>query len=230
MKTITHEDIIGLLPAWLEDDDRACISAIASHKERWSAVDIIRACLKHKIDEEDILWFVLRPELIDNKTLRLLACDFAERALQRERAAGREPHPDSWRAVEVSRAFARGKVTAKTMAAAGTAASLARDTYAAAAAAACAIRLAYDAAGFASGFATCAAGVACVESHLASATRFTILPAFTGACHSAGTAVASERQWQVQHVLDVLAVDDAGRPTRLLRIPTPTDSPDPPAF
>ena len=43
--------------------------------------------------------------------LHEFACVVAERALQRERDAGREPHPDSWRAIEVKRAWLRGEAT-----------------------------------------------------------------------------------------------------------------------
>jgi hypothetical protein len=64
-------------------------------------------------------------------TRRLFACDCAEQALVRERCAGREPDPRSWRAIEVSRAYARGEATleeleaARAEAAAGAAAGAA---------------------------------------------------------------------------------------------------------
>ena len=50
-----------------------------------------------------VLWRVPADAL-----LRVCACDFAERALNRERASGREPDPRSWHAVEVARRFADG--------------------------------------------------------------------------------------------------------------------------
>jgi hypothetical protein len=40
-----------------------------------------------------------------------LAVTWGERALQRERAAGREPDPRSWAAVEVARRYARGEAS-----------------------------------------------------------------------------------------------------------------------
>jgi hypothetical protein len=46
-----------------------------------------------------------------SSVLRLFGADCAERALQRERAAGQEPDPRSWRAVDVARQHARGEVT-----------------------------------------------------------------------------------------------------------------------
>jgi len=56
----------------------------------------------------DMIWYAE----IEEPWIRLLACDCSEHALLRERVAGREPDPRSWRAIEVSRAFARGEATA----------------------------------------------------------------------------------------------------------------------
>jgi hypothetical protein len=61
----------------------------------------------------DRLWVLLREAIIPARELRLLACDFAERALTREREAGREPDARSWATVEVLRRFADGKATSK---------------------------------------------------------------------------------------------------------------------
>ena len=47
----------------------------------------------------------------DESTARLFAADCAERALEGERSAGREPDPRSWEAVRVARAFARGRAS-----------------------------------------------------------------------------------------------------------------------
>lgn len=44
-----------------------------------------------------------RRGLIERRPLVLIACDCAERALRREREAGREPDPRLWRALEVAR-------------------------------------------------------------------------------------------------------------------------------
>lgn len=46
-----------------------------------------------------------------DRAYRLLACDFATRALERERKAGREPDPRSWRAIKVARDYAHGAAT-----------------------------------------------------------------------------------------------------------------------
>src|SRR3990172_668485 len=68
------------------------------------------------------------------RTQRLFAADCAERALERERAAGREPHPDSWRAIAVARRYANSEATPRELAAAAYAAATAYATATAAAA------------------------------------------------------------------------------------------------
>jgi len=60
---------------------------------------------------DDRLWVLLRPEIISESSLRLWACDCAERALRRERSAGRETDSRSWAAIGVARRFARGDAT-----------------------------------------------------------------------------------------------------------------------
>ena len=45
----------------------------------------------------------------NERTARLFACDCAERALKRERKAGREPDERSWEAIRVARLFANGE-------------------------------------------------------------------------------------------------------------------------
>ncbi len=49
--------------------------------------------------------------LLPDRARRLLACEFAERALFREREAGREPDSRSWAAVDVARRMAHGLAT-----------------------------------------------------------------------------------------------------------------------
>ena len=57
-----------------------------------------------------------------SKELRLFACDCAERALKRERKAGREPDERSWKAIIVSRLYANGEANLQELAAAWVAA------------------------------------------------------------------------------------------------------------
>ena len=75
------------------------------------------------IPAEDVLWLVLRPEFIQEKELHLHGCHFAEQALESERKAGREPHPDSWNAIKIKRKWLKGKATDGEHAAAGAAAA-----------------------------------------------------------------------------------------------------------
>ena len=76
---------------------------------------------------------IVRTFRLDARTLRLFACDCAERALRRERKQGREPAAASWEAVRVARLFANGLATREELDAAGAAA---RAAWAAAGAAA----------------------------------------------------------------------------------------------
>jgi hypothetical protein len=89
-----------------------------------------------KVSADDRLWVLLREAIIPARELRLLACDFAERALKREQKAGREPDARSWAAIKVSRRFADGKATAEELAAARAAGDAAGDAAGAAARAA----------------------------------------------------------------------------------------------
>jgi len=71
----------------------------------------VRDVLALDIPVDDRFWVVLREELLSAKIMRLFACDCAERALERERTAGREPDKRSWDAVVVARRYANGKAT-----------------------------------------------------------------------------------------------------------------------
>ena len=75
-----------------------------------------------KIPAEDRLWVVLRPEIIPENDLHEMACKFAEQALKSERKAGREPHPDSWKAIKVKRLWINKKATDEQLQAAKSAA------------------------------------------------------------------------------------------------------------
>lgn len=61
------------------------------------------------VPPQDRLWTVFHEGVMPDATLRLLACDFAERALTREREAGRKPDQRSWNAIAVARLFAVGE-------------------------------------------------------------------------------------------------------------------------
>jgi hypothetical protein len=74
-------------------------------------------CARLDIPIEDRLWAIIN-SWMDDRQCRLFAADCAERALVRERAAGREPDERSWEAIRVSRAYARGDATEEELAAA----------------------------------------------------------------------------------------------------------------
>jgi len=71
----------------------------------------VATLMETDLSTENKLWCLLRPEVIPEKTLHTLSCDFADRALLREREAGREPDPRSWRAVAVKRLWIDGQAT-----------------------------------------------------------------------------------------------------------------------
>jgi len=64
------------------------------------------------VPDRDIFWALnyACPQVTD-RMRRLVACACARRALEAERAAGREPDVRSWRAVEVAERFVRGEAT-----------------------------------------------------------------------------------------------------------------------
>lgn len=73
------------------------------------------------IPVEDRLWAIIYCVLTDRQC-RLLACDYAERVLQRKRDAGCKPDPRGWKAIEVARQYAVGNATQEELTAAWTSA------------------------------------------------------------------------------------------------------------
>ena len=138
--TFTCADIMSWGPceAWPESRVRAALRGLPRNM---TAEDVLR---RDTIPAEDRLWVVLREECLDPRTLRLFACSSAQRALERERAAGREPDPRSWAVVDVARRFAAGETSTEELDAAWDAAWAAGA--AAGAAARCAGAAARDAA------------------------------------------------------------------------------------
>lgn len=112
MKTITYEQFLEFDPCYLYDPEKkALMESIAQRREHWSAMDILEL---ENIPAADRLWAVLREELIDAPILHEFACRCAERALSRIE----NPDPRSLRAIEVKRAWLRGKATDEELAAA----------------------------------------------------------------------------------------------------------------
>lgn len=106
-KSITWKQFLSFGPCY-KGEELEKLREFAKSKPRWTALDIL-SC--KQFPTSDRLWLVLRQELIENKTIQLLACDFAERPLKRDRKAGREPAKASWDAVAVARKFATGEAT-----------------------------------------------------------------------------------------------------------------------
>jgi len=129
------------------------------------------------IPDEDKIWAMLHKELMTEREMRLFACDCAERALQRERRAGREPDKRSWDAVHIARLYAEGKAAEDQLQVARAAAGAA-----ARAAAWAAVRAAARAAAWA------AAGAAGAASDAGAA---------------AGAAGDAERKWQIERLMNL---------------------------
>ena len=115
-KYVTPKFILSWGPC--DKYDTATIERLFGRRKRATAIDVLNA----PIPIEDVFWVVLREELIPAKTLRLFACSCAERALQRERKAGREPDKRCWDAIKIVRRYAIGKATEEELSAARSAA------------------------------------------------------------------------------------------------------------
>jgi hypothetical protein len=77
------------------------------------ALHPVTAVSDERIDAGDktvCRWATIGPALTtwNERTMRLFACDCAERALLRERERGREPDQRSWNSITVARRFANG--------------------------------------------------------------------------------------------------------------------------
>jgi hypothetical protein len=143
-----------------------------------------------------VLWmcYAARP-------LKLWACDCAERALLRERAAGREPDPRSWKGIEIQRAYLDGKATIEELKEAERASSAARSaaSYAASSAAwAAASSAASDAAWDAARNAASYAASSAASDAAWDAARNAASSAASSAAWAAASSTASdaERDWQ----------------------------------
>ena len=113
MKSVTIDQVMSWNPC-NPPYTREYVTKLFGRRKTLTALQI----LDLKIPVGDRLWAVLRPELIDDRTLRLFACDCAERALKRDRKIGREPDKRLWDAIKVARKFAYGKATKEKLAAA----------------------------------------------------------------------------------------------------------------
>ena len=109
---VTIKQVLSWEPC--EEYTRKRIEELFAGRETVTAPDI----LSMDIPARDRLWAVLREELVPANTLHEFACQCAEAALMRERKAGREPDPRSWAAIDAKRAWLRGEIDGKALAAA----------------------------------------------------------------------------------------------------------------
>jgi len=169
---------------YVRDDRRACYSAdrlAALYDRPHTPLEVLTRTDGPWADvpAKDRLWTVLHAGVLPDKTLRLFACDCAERVLTNERDAGREPDPRSWTAVEVARKYAIGQATTEDLAAARAAAADANANAA---------------------YAATRAARAAVYARAAYAAY---------AANAANVANVDELRWQVDHLADMLRKETA---------------------
>ena len=106
LPTISLDQVLarGPCPDWPESR----IRELAATRESWTALDVLRC---RRIPHEDRLWLVLHTGVIPDHEQRLFTVICAERALRRERRAGREPDPQSWEVCRVVRRWLDGSAT-----------------------------------------------------------------------------------------------------------------------
>ena len=105
MKKIYVKDVLSFAPCeeWTEE-------RLQKYDPQNNGLTPLQIC-ELPIEILDILWLLLRPEIIYVNDLHELACKFAERALIREKKAGREPSIASWDAIEAKRKWLRREIT-----------------------------------------------------------------------------------------------------------------------
>jgi len=95
MKKITVEEIMKLKPCYTE---KKVESLIGSGKTPLEILDL-------EIPKNDKVWLLLRPEYISEKSIHLLACDFAQEV------AYLNPDPRVQAAIDAKRMWVDGKIT-----------------------------------------------------------------------------------------------------------------------
>ena len=126
MIRVTADEVMSWGPCW----DRAKVRALLAEREAWTFEDAVDLWGTGRLPAKDFLWITLRRAVLSDKVLRLHAVRSARRALERERAAKREPSPASWEACDVAERFAHGEATREELVAARSAAYAAYAAYA----------------------------------------------------------------------------------------------------
>ena len=118
MLTVTVEQFEKFGPCWLEDaEGRKKFRLLAKIRKEWSALDILNLP-NEQVSAEDKLWAVLREELIPAPVLHEFACRCAEQAL----SLVDNPDPRSVADIAAKRAWLKGDISDKQLAAARAAA------------------------------------------------------------------------------------------------------------
>jgi len=112
MKTVTIDVIKSWKPCWLKQPG-GCerLESVYEGREHWTALDIINDMPSRDVSAKDILWLVLRQELIDEKILHVLACDFAQDAIDRLWTPNYPNDNRPQNAIEAKRRWLRGEAT-----------------------------------------------------------------------------------------------------------------------
>ena len=175
----TIEDLLGWGPCYSED----LIWELAGDAESFSALDVL---CREDIPAEHRLWVVLRPELIDERTLHIFACECAEHAQLPD------ADPRSLEALRVKRLWVDGLVGDEELASAVAGAWDAWAAWAKRGGAWAADRAAW-------------AAWAAASNRTAWATPDrTARVAARFADRAAQAAGASQKEWQVQHLIALL--------------------------
>ena len=204
---ITIEQVISLGPCTnrFPYRDPAYIRDLFGSKDSIEHREVLLMDRVPAADKEWVLRHLLETTDDSERDLRLYACDCAERALRRERSAGREPAMASWRAVEVARRFANGVATRGEPMAAWAAAeveAMAAAEVAAMAAAEVAAMAAAWAAAWAARAADAVTRAAWAENAAADAAAWASRAAAWAATRAAWAenAAENERLWQVERL------------------------------
>ena len=98
--SVTVLQIVDWCPC--KEYTRQRIEELFAGRPALTAVDVSELA----IPIEDRLWALLHEDFLAKRALRGLAADYAQRYLEREQAAGREPHPRSWSVIAIARRHA----------------------------------------------------------------------------------------------------------------------------
>ena len=115
-KTATLDDLAEWRPCWGMDDAR--IQTLAGKRKRFNSKQL--TLLRGSFPEADWQWLAVKFLLHcgKDKVVYEFASRCSRHALEAERAAGREPDPRSWAAVEASLGFSQGTVESAALSAA----------------------------------------------------------------------------------------------------------------